>query len=118
MRMRTNLKAIMASCESKRSSAYSDDLRWRIIWQQEALNLKYSDIAVNLFVSESTVRRIVQRFETSGDVSKNKYPSAAAFRKITEPAGLYPKFHGTDGIPKIPMDIRWQCWTSLGYIHV
>ena len=50
--------------------------------------MKYSDIAVNLCVSESTVRRIVQRFETSGDVS-NKYPSAAAFRKITEPAELY-----------------------------
>lgn len=77
------------SCESKRSSAYSDDLRWRIIWQREALNLKYSDIAVNLCVSESTVRRIVERFEASGDVSKNKYPSAAAFRKITEPAELY-----------------------------
>ena len=76
-------------CGSKCSSAYSEDLRWRIIWQWEALNLKYSEIAVNLCVSESTIRMIVQSFETNSDVSKNKYPLATAFRKITEPAEVY-----------------------------
>ena len=75
-----------ASCESKRSSAYSDDLRWRIVWQREALQFTISQIAVNLCVSESTVRR---RFETSGEVAKSEYPSEACSRKITEPVQFY-----------------------------
>ena len=78
-----------ASCESKRSSAYSDDLRWRIVWQREALQFTISQIAVNLCVSESTVRRTIQRFETSGEVAKSEYPSEACSRKITEPVQFY-----------------------------
>ena len=78
-----------ASCESKRSSAYSDDLQWRIVWQREALQFTISQIAVNLCVSESTVRRTIQRFETSGEVAKSEYPSEACSRKITEPVQFY-----------------------------
>ena len=50
------------SCEPSRSSAYSEDLRWRIVWQGEALNCKPSMIAKNLSIDESTVRRV---FNTS-----------------------------------------------------
>ena len=32
--------------------------------------MKYSDIAVNICVSESTVRRIVQKYETSAKFQK------------------------------------------------
>ena len=32
-----------------------DDLKWRIVWQCEALSLKYSDVAANLGVDSATV---------------------------------------------------------------
>ena len=35
------------SIESKRSSAYSEHLRWRMFWQREALGYTY-EIAVNM----------------------------------------------------------------------
>ena len=46
----------MASYEPQRTSAYSDDLRWRMVWQCEALGLKYSDVASNLGVDSATAR--------------------------------------------------------------
>ena len=54
-----------------------------------ALQFTISQIAVNLCVSESTVRRTIQRFETSGEVEKSEYPSEACSRKITEPVQFY-----------------------------
>ena len=69
------------SCESKCSSAYSDDLWWQIVGEREALRHTTNQIAVYLCISESTVRRIIQRFETSGEVSKREYPLEAPFRK-------------------------------------
>ena len=58
------------SCEPNRCSAYSDDLRWRIVYQRTALGLSYREIAANLCVDASTVCRIVQLFERTGNVSK------------------------------------------------
>ena len=50
-------------------------------------SVKY--IAVILCISESTVRRTIQKFETTGDVAKDEYPLEACFRKITEPVQSY-----------------------------
>lgn len=55
----------MASCE-KRCSAYSEDLRWRIIWQKFALCHNNHEIA-NIDIS--TVKRIAKKFEISGSVT-------------------------------------------------
>ena len=44
--LRENLK--MTSYESRHSSAYSEDLQWRIIYQKLALGLSYADISNNL----------------------------------------------------------------------
>ena len=68
----------MTSCEPKRSSAYADDLRWRIVWQVEGLGYTYGDVAKNLCVDKSTVKRIVDRFKLSGCVSKKPYPTQRA----------------------------------------
>ena len=36
-----------SSCEPKRTSAYSEDLRWRMVWERECLlGKKCSDVAV------------------------------------------------------------------------
>ena len=78
----------MTSIEKYRSSAYSDDLRWRIIWQREGLRYSCQQIADNLHVDKSTVSRITARFLASGTVSKTKYPKHRAYRKITLPVQL------------------------------
>ena len=79
----------MDSCEPGRSSAYSEDLRWRIVWQKYALGQNSSDIAKNLNIHKSTVNRILQRFLNTGCVSKKTYPEEAVFRKITPVCAMF-----------------------------
>lgn len=76
------------SCEPGRSSAYSEDMRWRMVWQREALGYTYGQIAQNLCVDKSTVSRTLELFYTTGSVSKRPYPKDKAFRKVTMPAQL------------------------------
>ena len=38
----------MASCEPTRCSAYSEDLRWQIVWQTEALRYTSDQVAKEL----------------------------------------------------------------------
>jgi len=80
---------MMASCEPRRSSAYSEDLRWRMVWQSEALGCSYSTIARNLNVDKSTVCRTIQLFYSTGTVSKRDYPKDSAPRKLSNPAQLF-----------------------------
>lgn len=79
----------MASCEKGRCSAYSEDIRWRIVWQREALDSSIGKIAKNLCVDESTVRRVLAIFYASGNISKMSYPTERAFRKLTIPVQLF-----------------------------
>ena len=79
----------MTSCEPRRSSAYSNDLRWRIVWQTLALNLPTDQVARSLGIDESTVRRVVNIFNTTGLVDKKVYPKDKAFRKITKTTEFY-----------------------------
>ena len=78
----------MTSCEKLRSSAYSEDLRWRVIWQRYALGCSRQEVAGNLSIDKSTVSRTTTLFNTSGTVSKKSYPSERAYRKITLPVQL------------------------------
>ena len=64
------------SCESERSSAYSEDLRWRIIYQVKALSKGCrEEVALSLNIDTSTVRRISELFDHTGDVSPKPHPS-------------------------------------------
>ena len=67
-----NLNAMraMASAESYRCSAYQDDLRWRMVYQREALGYTYQMIAANLNVDTSTMWRMIKLFLNTGGVSK------------------------------------------------
>ena len=64
----------MTSSESSRTRAYAEYLRWKMIWQSEALSLHQTTIAENLGVDRSTVSRTVNVFRSTGGVSKKKYP--------------------------------------------
>ena len=58
------------SAEPGRKMAYTDDLRWRIVWQRIAQEKPYRDIAKSLNISVGTVHNIWQKFEATGDISK------------------------------------------------
>ena len=77
-----------SSCESKRTSAYSEDLRWRIVWQREVEKLSLKNIASNLSVDASTVYRIVNTFQTTGTVMKKLYSCENLPIKMTRPVQL------------------------------
>ena len=62
------------SCDPKRTSAYSEDIRWRIIWQREVLGLKMEKVAQNLNLHPSMVCRVIKLFEETDTVSKRPYP--------------------------------------------
>ena len=67
----------MASINPGRTSPYSDDLRWRMVWQRVALGISIRAVANNLHVDLSTVRRIVNNFYVTGDDQKRSYPKDA-----------------------------------------
>ena len=102
----------MASCEPFRSSAYAEDLPWRMIWQSEALGLSYGTIAQNLNVDKSTVCRTLQLFHTTGNVKKD-YPKENASRKLTAPAQLF-ILHLTLEKPGVCLnEIQIELWDFL-----
>ena len=77
------------SINPRRTSAYSEDLRWRMVWQKEGLGLSNNDIASNLGVDPSTVSRVVSLFKATGSVQKRPYPKdARPGKKLTKTVEL------------------------------
>ena len=82
LRMRTTFRisnstgndSMGTSLESRRTSAYSEDLKWRIVWQKEVLGFKCKDVAVNLGVDAATVSQTVARFRETGGVQRRDHP--------------------------------------------
>ena len=72
------------SCEPTRSSAYSEDLRWRIVYQKEGMGLSYTEVAKNLSVDLSIVKRVVKLFNNTGNVTKKRYDKSNLPRKVTK----------------------------------
>ena len=78
----------MSSCEPTRTNPYSEDLRWRMIWQTEGLGYSLTRVAQNLGVDKSTVSRVRQLFYLTGSVAHTKYPKEKAYRELTTPAQM------------------------------
>ena len=76
----------MTSFEPKRSSAYAEGLRWRVVWQIEGLQYTQEQVARNLNIHQSTVSRITNLFRTTGNVCKKVKSADSAFRVLTNPA--------------------------------
>ena len=72
------------SCEPGRCSAYSEDLRWRMVYQYEARDLTCDEVGANLCVDPSTVSRTVQLFRRTGHVSKKQYDTTNLPLQLTE----------------------------------
>ena len=74
---------------STKSSACSEDLRWRMVWQREALGLNLKTVASNLGVDPSTVSRVVRLFRDTGSVEKRPYPkNSRPNKKLSMPVQL------------------------------
>ena len=71
------------SCEPWRTSAYSEDMRWRMVWQRLVLGYTYQQIGANLGVDTSTTQRTVSLFELTGSVQKRPYPKDRVQKKVT-----------------------------------
>ena len=67
------VKSVMG--EPGRHKSYSEDLRWRIVYQRHLMGLNYREISQNLTVSVSTVARIVDRFELTREVTRSVKPA-------------------------------------------
>ncbi len=72
----------MTTIEPYRVRAYDTDLRWRMVYQREALGHSYKKIATSLCVDTSTVWRTVQQFQRTGSVAKRKYNRDNLPRKV------------------------------------
>ena len=84
----SNLDCAM-SINPGRTSAYSEDLRWRIVWQREGLGLCIQKVASNLGVDPSTVCRVVSLFKATGTVQRRPYPNdARPNKKLTKTVQL------------------------------
>lgn len=57
------------SAEPGRKAPYSEDLRWRVVWQRIGMDLSFREIASNLCLSLGTVYNHFKRFKETGDVS-------------------------------------------------
>ena len=72
------------STEPGRKTAYSVDIRWRVVWQRLAKELSFREIARNLNISLGTAHNIWERFVQTGEVDANKQPLREDLRKLDE----------------------------------
>ena len=72
----------MASAEPGRKTPYSNDIRWRVIWQRVGMELPFKDIAKHLNIASSTAHSIYHRFQRTGDVSATQPPTRECLRKL------------------------------------
>ena len=62
--------------EPGRRKSYADDLRWRIVWLKKVRKLSNRTVSRLLSVSPSTVSRIVERFDRTGEVAASIHTHA------------------------------------------
>ena len=77
-------KAMAYSAEPGRKAAYSEDLRWRVIWKKLCSEKSYREIAQNLDISLGTVHNVWETFVATGDVSAKKPPARESQRVLDE----------------------------------
>lgn len=77
------------SAEPGRTSPYSGDIGWRIVWQKIGMGFSFRRIATNLQISVGTAHRIFNRFVVTGDVSPKKRPARPDLRRLDDTHELY-----------------------------
>ena len=78
-----------SSVEPQRTAPYSNDIRWRIIWQKLGLGFSHRKIAKGLQISVSTAHHTYTQFEATGDVSPVCRSARPDKRRLDEIHELY-----------------------------
>lgn len=79
----------MTSAEPARTTAYSSDIRWRVVWLKISSDLPVRSIARQLCIGVGTVHRILRKFESTGDVQPLHPPVRLHLRKLDDLHELY-----------------------------
>lgn len=79
----------MTSCEPGRTTAYSVDIRWRIIWQRLGMGLSFRAIAQRLNIAVGTAYNIYKLFQQTGSVEAMKVRSRPDKCKLDHHHHLY-----------------------------
>ena len=74
----------MTSAEPARTTAYSPDIGWRVVWQRIGMGLSFKQIATHLQIGVGTAHRLYARYEATGDVTAHKQPARPDNRKIDD----------------------------------
>ena len=74
----------MTSAEPARTTAYSTDIGWRVVWLRTGMGLDYKEIAVRLQIGIGTAHRIYHRYLETGEVAAHKQPPRPDSRKLDE----------------------------------
>ena len=77
------------SAEPSRTSAYSPDIGWRIVWKKLGMDYSFRRIAMNLQISVGTAHRIFNKFVVTGEVSPHKRPKRFDLRKLDDTHELF-----------------------------
>lgn len=72
------------SAEPLRTKSYSDDLRWRVVWQKISMDLPFRTIAKNLNISVGTAFNVFSIFKSTGEVSAKVPRKREEIRKLDE----------------------------------
>ena len=77
---------------------YSEDLRWRIVWQHLLQGKSTKIVAQDMYVSTRSVERYVQLFRQTGDVQKhgpsrklNEFEEITLLQTLLDAPGIYPR---------------------------
>ena len=70
------------SAEPGRTTAYSTDIGWRVVWQRLGMEYTYEQIGRWLQIAPSTAHRIFSRFKSTGDIAPREQPSRECLWKL------------------------------------
>ncbi len=102
------------SAEPSRKKAYGIDLRWRMVYQRIAMNLRLQKFARNLNVALSTVHRVCKQFKQTGSVVPRCRSERDELRKFDEHTELY--IVGLV-LPRPSMYLREICQEAFDAFH-
>ena len=79
----------MTSAEPARTTAYSPDIGWRVVWQRIGMGLAFKEIAIRLQIGVGTAHRLYARYVDTGDVAPKMQPARPDARKLDNLHELY-----------------------------
>ena len=72
----------MTSVGPARTTAYSTNIGWTIVWQRVGIGLTYKEIATRLQIGIGTAHRLYQKYVLTGDVAPKTQPERPYLRKL------------------------------------